>query len=273
MRIDIANKMLLNATVVGNIEQVDSALSSGANINVKNSDGMTPLMLACFNGNRELAEFLLEKGAKVDVKDSDGWNALMWATRHDNIELIDCLVRHGANVNYHDGDGWNALFHACTKGNLKVVKYLVEHGAVIDSKNSLSKTVFEYATTDEIKNYLFEKIEKDKMISLFKKSLVQKEFDNALLMLQNGMDINYRNENDDTLLIEMIREGNKKAVQFLVDNGADLQLPDANGQSPLQICKQSKNEEIALIIYEKGVEKEKEKEKKKTRYISQDRVK
>ena len=103
----------------------------------------------------------------------------MYIYANDDIELIDCLVRHGANVNYHDGDGWNALFHACTKGNLNVVKYLVEHGAVIDSKNSLSKTVFEYATTDEIKNYLFEKIEKDKMISLFKKSLVQKQFDNA----------------------------------------------------------------------------------------------
>lgn len=174
MRIDVANKMLINASAVGNVEQVDSALIDGANINAKNSDGMTPLMLACFNGNYELAKFLLSKGAKVDLKDNDGWNALMWASRLNDVRLVTLLVSHGADVNYHDGDGWNALFHACSKGNFNVVKFLVENGAVVDSKNSLSKTVFEYATTDEIKNYLFEKIEKDKMITLFKKSLQQK---------------------------------------------------------------------------------------------------
>ena len=273
MRIDVANKMLINASAVGNVEQVDSALIDGANINAKNSDGMTPLMLACFNGNYELAKFLLSKGAKVDLKDNDGWNALMWASRLNDVRLVTLLVSHGADVNYHDGDGWNALFHACSKGNFNVVKFLVENGAVVDSKNSLSKTVFEYATTDEIKNYLFEKIEKDKMITLFKKSLKQKEFDNARLMLQNGMDINHRYENGDTVLIDMIREGDEKAVQFLVDNDADLMMTDSKGLTPLEICKQVKNEEIALYIYQKGVEKEREKERKKKRYLSQERVK
>ena len=83
----------------------------------------------------------------------------------------------------------------------------------------------------------------------------------------------YRYENGDTVLIDMIREGDEKAVQFLVDNDADLMMTDSKGLTPLEICKQVKNEEIALYIYQKGVEKEREKERKKKRYLSQERVK
>ena len=64
----ILNKSLYYAAYAGNLEKVREILQLGANINTKNSDGLTPVMIAALRGHSRTANFLLKKGAKSLVE-------------------------------------------------------------------------------------------------------------------------------------------------------------------------------------------------------------
>lgn len=53
----------------GNIPLAKDLIKRGANVNIKNLEGNTPLLFALGRGYRELALLLIESGADIDVKD------------------------------------------------------------------------------------------------------------------------------------------------------------------------------------------------------------
>jgi uncharacterized protein len=59
---------LIRAAATGDIAKVNEFLASGADVNERNSHGVTPLMAAAYKGNTELAQFLVEKGADVNAR-------------------------------------------------------------------------------------------------------------------------------------------------------------------------------------------------------------
>ena len=61
---------------------------SGADVEVKNVDGLTPLMIACRYGHIETIMYLLEHGADVTETDKEDKTCLMWAVEENRIEAI-----------------------------------------------------------------------------------------------------------------------------------------------------------------------------------------
>ena len=61
-------------------------LSIGADINIKNNDDDTPLLIALANGHVEIAEYLISQGADISIKDSDGLDAL-WFANELNLKV------------------------------------------------------------------------------------------------------------------------------------------------------------------------------------------
>ncbi|CBJ33458.1 Chain A, Crystal Structure Of A Designed Full Consensus Ankyrin [Ectocarpus siliculosus] len=76
-----------------------SAIALGADINVFNDDGCTPLILATMWGNESLVETLLEAGADCNLRDGDDFAALHMAVlaKKLNTKVVDRLVRAGAD--------------------------------------------------------------------------------------------------------------------------------------------------------------------------------
>ena len=64
--------LLHSASAGGNVAIIGSMLSRGLEINSKNSDGNTPLMIAALNGNMEAVNYLLDKGADLSLKGKYG---------------------------------------------------------------------------------------------------------------------------------------------------------------------------------------------------------
>ena len=60
----------------------------GANVNNKDSDGVSALMYASVNCDKACVEALIEKGAEVNATDTDGVTALMLAAATDRYECV-----------------------------------------------------------------------------------------------------------------------------------------------------------------------------------------
>ncbi|MDX2146061.1 MAG: ankyrin repeat domain-containing protein [Planctomycetota bacterium] len=63
---------------------IERLLAAGANVNIANEDGVTPLMRAADRGDKRLLVLLLERGAKARVKDDTGRDAAAWAKARDD---------------------------------------------------------------------------------------------------------------------------------------------------------------------------------------------
>ena len=88
------SKQLVNAVLDGNFEKVQLLLKKGVDINSKDEDGDTALMIASSEGHLEIVKLLLlRKGADVNIKNNDGKTALDLAKTK---EIKDLLRKAGA---------------------------------------------------------------------------------------------------------------------------------------------------------------------------------
>ena len=68
-------------------------------VNVRGSNGTTPLLLAIGFSNLDIAEFLLKNGADVNMPDQDGNTPLINACLNEDLDLVKMLVKYGADIN------------------------------------------------------------------------------------------------------------------------------------------------------------------------------
>ncbi len=87
-------------------------LQRGANPNIRNKKGMTPLQLATTLGFVDGVEELIKGGADVEVSDAQGETPLITAVHQRNIPLIARLLKQGANPDRNDNSGRSARDYA-----------------------------------------------------------------------------------------------------------------------------------------------------------------
>ncbi len=83
-------------------------LQRGANPNIRDRNGLTPLQLATRLGYVEGVEALIEGGAQVNVADSQGETPLIAAVHQRNVAIIRKLLDEGANPDRNDNSGRSA---------------------------------------------------------------------------------------------------------------------------------------------------------------------
>lgn len=88
---DYGATALFNAILKSRAHMIDSLFKHGVDVNVQNSDGMTPLMAAASTGNLEIMQLLLAKGATIDIANNFGENARGIAIRYGHPEAADLL--------------------------------------------------------------------------------------------------------------------------------------------------------------------------------------
>ena len=97
-----SSELLIQSVREGNIEAVKQHLAAGADVNVKDARGMTPLHLATSNGQKEIVEPLIAAGADVNAKMNNGMTPLdvtsVIPPNSNKTEIIDLLRKHGGKT-------------------------------------------------------------------------------------------------------------------------------------------------------------------------------
>lgn len=176
-------------------------LLARANPNVRNNLGRTPLHEAFTASAWDVAGALLSKQAKLDIRDALGRTALFECVSRA-CPLLDRLAAAGAQFNVTDSSG-NSLLHDV--GDNTVAQMLIERGAPVDVKNAEGKTALHIAA------------EKDNPAL-------------ATLLLSKGATVNGRDHLGNTPL--HFAQTNE-VISALLNAGANPDLPNKAGVRPV----------------------------------------
>lgn len=141
------NGDLLRSAEYGDLSSVRQALAAGADVNFRNDEGRSALIMASMSGSLNIVEFLLTRGADVSAKDHSGWTALLGASASGRYEVVELLLDNGADVNATDETGWTPLMWACSGGgDSSTAKLLIHRGARVDVTGTDGLTAFDLAS-------------------------------------------------------------------------------------------------------------------------------
>ena len=128
-------------------EIIEFLINSGANINSCESYlKETPLHRLCARAKPriEIIKSLLDRGANVNIENVSGKTPIFYCNFNFSLELLDLLVKHGADINHTDKYN-NTILHDdfsnyTTRNFEEFLKVLISLGFDINSKNNLGHT-------------------------------------------------------------------------------------------------------------------------------------
>lgn len=104
-------------------------LDKGADPNLADNKGVTPLLLACRIGFIDGVERLVKAGARVDESNDTGETPLITAVHSRNIALMRALLRAGADPDRADNAGRSARDYAKQDGAANPLLAEIEQSA------------------------------------------------------------------------------------------------------------------------------------------------
>ncbi|HEY8184728.1 MAG TPA: ankyrin repeat domain-containing protein [Pyrinomonadaceae bacterium] len=140
---------LEHAVKNANREMVQLLLSAGANVNAKNREGETVLMMLDDDATTDLVWDLINAKADVNLKSDSGSTALMQVAVSNNLEALKTLLDAGAEVNAKDKQGRTALMLAASEGLVNNVRALVLAGADLNAIDEDKKNALAYAAEND----------------------------------------------------------------------------------------------------------------------------
>ena len=189
-------------------------LKMGADPNVVAEGKYTPLHYAALFGYIDYADLLIKYGADVNTLIT-GVPPLGYA---DDVDMVNFLLDKGADIELLDNNQETPLFHAAY-GNVDAVRALVKRGANINAVDKYGNTPLHYTGDSMVTTYL----------------------------LMVGIDPNAQNKYQETplhiavatddLAEDITREDAIKKIEALLEYGADVNIKNDDGDTPLDIVK------------------------------------
>jgi ankyrin repeat protein len=248
---------LLFAARVGDLDSAKLLLAAGADVNDALPDGTTALVEAAYSGNGTVAALLLDKGADPNAA-AVGYTALHAAVLRGDLDLVKALLAHHANPNplitkgtpiRRDSQdlvlpatliGATPYFLAAKYLEPKLMALLAGSGA--DARMALPDGTtplmvaagmgHSFNPADPGKN------QTRRGIFVYDGGILEDErlvFEAVSTALNLGSDVNAVNRAGDTAVHSAAALGLDTVVQLLADKGADVNVKNKRGLTPLAV--------------------------------------
>jgi hypothetical protein len=136
-------------------EAIELLLNLGANVNITNSKGETPLHKSVWF--YDSVKMLLERGARVNARDNDGDSPLLVLMKVCGFEsakkTLELLVSYGANIRQKDKKGFTALHYAIETCDIDIILYLIKQGAPVNAKSKEGHTPLTIALANKMHGF------------------------------------------------------------------------------------------------------------------------
>jgi uncharacterized protein len=129
------------AAAAGNVAEIDRLVAAGANRELRDGNGRTPLHVAAYRKQHEAGRVLMRRGADPNALDAQRYDIVTIAAVADDVPMLKVALEGGASAKNvtspYDG---TALIAAAHLGHDEVVKVLIAAGAPLDHVNNLRWT-------------------------------------------------------------------------------------------------------------------------------------
>ena len=209
-------------------------LDAGADVNLRNQRGETPLKIAGFDCYRAVL-FLLEQGADPTLADSAGDTALHGIVRYTAATmapLLDGLLQAGADINHQNRHGQTPLIKTAYASTVRdaVAPLLLSRGADPNRQDYRGQTLLHILATQRSRT------DPSAMVRL---------------LLTNGAGLEIRNRQDQTPLMAAVASRKVEIVQLLIEAGADVRVKTRRGKpliDSLVSCDPHKRAILQLLV-------------------------
>ena len=219
------------------------------NIESKNNEGETPLLICSEFGLFDVVKYIIEnKHADINQLDKNGLNVLTKAAISGNLELVRYLVDNcHCDINYGDENGFTALHRAAMKGHLDIVKYFIdEKGMDYDLVDVNNCTPAMHAINNgkidiirylvDVKGANISRCDSNGNTFLHCAAALGQIEIMKYLIEEKHVDINSRNNLGCTALHSAAKYNELESCVYLISFGLDKNALDNEGKTPCQLA-------------------------------------
>ncbi|MHC4728811.1 MAG: ankyrin repeat domain-containing protein, partial [Planctomycetota bacterium] len=231
---------------------VETLISKGADVNIRDWQSKTPLHHAVEAGKKEIVDLLLSKRAWINVKDAWGCETpLHMAARMHHRDIMQLLIFNGADVNAKKQLDDTPLLMAALAGPEQLDKHLSTEGDDVTKDTAVYlrelqkfKSLLQNDTKIDSRNLTD--------ATPLHLTVIDEQIELAELLIANGADVNAKCKFGETPLHFAAGGGHKEIVELLLTNGADINATDYQRQSPIKWAKDKGHTEIAELLLKHG---------------------
>ncbi|CAF3425386.1 unnamed protein product [Rotaria sp. Silwood1] len=216
---------LILAARCNHFECVKVLIEAHADVNAEDVDHWTALLNACQNGNLDIVCFLTENGAHIEHCDCGQFTPLMWASYQGHTRVVEYLLNCGTNVNAQDEHGISSLSWASGRNHVDIVALLLAAGA---SPN------------------LYDKNNTSPLIWASRRGYTRI----VDLLLKHDANINNIGMKNMTALLAATKGGHAETALRLLENRTiDIKIQDKDGETPLShACAQGLTDVVVELV-------------------------
>lgn len=187
---------------------------------------MTPLHLACESDSTETINFLIDNAGGLDIVDKNGQLPIHHAYR--NKEVIELLIERGSDFRAVDNMGKTVFHYACERASEETASYVL----------------------DKLISYQFD------CKSFFFSSVKSNNINMIKAFFKKGINPNYEDEYKRTGLHYSAMFGYMEMMAMFLDNNADIDWQDPNGNSALHYAYEKGRRNVIDYLESRGANKE-----------------
>lgn len=237
---------------------IPALLDVKADINSRNDQGETPLIVAVMLNFRDIIQALIHNGTEycqLDLRDNSRNTALLYACFNKTDDLVLKLLRAKANPNIRCSNSDTAITVAACEESDRSVRELLDCKADPNMGNDLGKSALTYGITRGnafmVRMLLMYgavvRTGNDQMSPLLL-AAQRNSLDVVELLLLHQCDINDRDNNGSTPLMYAVANGMEDMVETLVKFDADASIRNYAGQDALELAIELGDENILRML-------------------------